>query len=117
MKGAMFIGWGEIFPGYREKALKVFSEALQFWGGLLKKGDIDSFDPVFLDYHGGDLTGFILVRGDREKLMKLRGSSDFERLNTRSALVVANFGVVDAFVGEEIQHRTSEFQKQLSDLD
>ena len=28
---------------------------------------IESFEPVFLEPHGGDLTGFILVRGDAEK--------------------------------------------------
>ena len=29
---------------------------------------IESFEPVFLEPHGGDLTGFILIQGDAAKL-------------------------------------------------
>ncbi len=116
-KGAIFIGWGEIPAGYRQKALRVFDESLQFWKRMQQKGDIESFEPVFLDYHGGDLAGFILVKGDREKLARLRMSSEFETINARASLIVRNLGVIDAFVGEEMQRRLADFAKQSSELD
>ena len=116
-KGAIFIGWGETPAGYRQKAAKVFEEAIQFYTRLQQKGDIESFEPVFLDYHGGDLGGFILLKGDREKLSRLRMSPEFESLNARSTIIVKNFGVVDAFVGDELQRRFAEFKKHSSELD
>jgi hypothetical protein len=115
-KGAIFIGWGDPLPGYREKALKVFNEAMQFWARLQKQGEIESFEPVFLDYHGGDLSGFSLIRGDREKLSRLRMNPEFESINARAALITKNLGVVDAFIGDELQRRLADFQKQVSDL-
>ena len=115
MKGALFIGWGEVIPGYREKALKVLNEALQYWGGFVKKGQVDGFEPLFLDFHGGDLSGFILVRGDRDKLSQLKTTPDFERLHLRSSSL-SNLGVVDAFFGDEQQHRTAEYERVKSEI-
>jgi hypothetical protein len=116
-KGAIFIGWGETPAGYRQKAVKVFDESLQFWKRMQQKGDIESFEPVFLDYHGGDLGGFILVKGDREKLSRLRMSPEFERIHARASIIVKNLGIIDAFVGEELQRRLADFAKESSELD
>ena len=41
---------------------------------------------------------------------------EFESRNQRVALVVPNFGIVDAFVGDELQRRLADYQKQLSEL-
>jgi len=115
-KGAIFIGWGDLFPGYREEGLKVFNEAVQFNMRMQQQGEIENFEPVLLDYHGGDLAGFILIRGDREKLSRLRMNPEFESRNAKAALVVSNFGVIDAFIGDELQRRLADYQKQVSEL-
>jgi hypothetical protein len=65
---AIFIGWGNVVRGRERKALQVFNEALHYWSGLQQQGEIESFEPVLLELHGGDLNGFILIRGDRDKL-------------------------------------------------
>ena len=116
-QGAIFVGWGETPAGYRQKAAKVFEEAIAFYTRAQQKGDIDSFEPVFLDYHGGDLGGFILIKGDRDKLNRLRMSHDFEVLNARSAIIVKNLGVIDAFVGDELNRRFADFKAHSSELD
>jgi len=115
-KGAIFIGWGDTLPGYREKGLKVFNDAMQFNKRMQQQGEIDGFEPVLLDYHGGDLSGYVLIRGDRDKLGRLRMNPEFENLNHRAALVVKNYGVIDAFFGDEMQRRLADYQKQVSDL-
>jgi hypothetical protein len=115
-KGALFIRWGFPSPSLAEKALKVFGEALEYWKDKQKQGMIDSFEPIFLDYYGGDLSGFLLIRGDREKLSKIRMDPEFESRNQRVALVVPNFGIIDAFVGDELQRRMADYQKQLSQV-
>jgi hypothetical protein len=113
---ALVIGWGPAVPGREQKALQVFGEAIQYYTRLQQQGQIESFEPVALEPHGGDLNGFLLVRGDREKLNRVRSSDEFVRLNNRAQLVVTNFGAVGAFVGEELNRLFNDFQAQASDL-
>lgn len=113
---ALVIGWGSVLPGREQKALQVFNEAVQYWTRLRQQGEIDSFEPVTLEPHGGDLLGFCLLRGEREALNRLRSSEEFMRLNNRAGLVVANFGVISAYIGEELTRLLADFQTQASDL-
>jgi len=115
-KGALFIRWGFPTPVLAEKAVKAFAEATEYWKRKQQERMIDSFEAVFLDYIGGDLSGFLLVHGDREKLAKIKMDPEFESRNIRVALLVPNFGVIDAFVGEELQRRMGDYQKALAQV-
>ena len=66
--GALVIGWGPAVRGREQKALQVFNEAIQYYTRLQQQGTIESFEPVALEPHGGDLEGFLLIRGDRVDL-------------------------------------------------
>ena len=113
---ALFVGWGTAITGREQQALKVFNEAVAYWTRLQQQGEIESFEPVQLEPHGGDLQGFCLLRGDGEQLSRLRTSEDFVRLNTRAGLVVNNFGVVGAFIGEEMQQLFASYQQHATEL-
>src|SRR5512144_1654978 len=65
---ALFIGWGEVVRGRESKALDVFNESLQYYARLQQDGTVEGFDAWFLAPHGGDLSGFVLLRGERERL-------------------------------------------------
>ncbi len=97
---ALFIGWGDVVRGREAKSLEVFNEGVQYWTRLQQTGAIESFEPVALEPHGGDLAGFVLIRGERNKLNELRYSEEWLRLNDRAATVVDGFGIVSAFIGE-----------------
>ena len=56
---AIFIGWGDPVHGRELKGLEVFGEAVALWGRLQQEGAIESFEPVLLGPHGGDLQGFL----------------------------------------------------------
>jgi hypothetical protein len=114
--GALFVGWGSAVRGREQKALEVFQEALQYYGRLQQQGDIQSFEPVALEPHGGDLDGFLLIKGDPEKLARLRASDEFIAINTRAGMVVENFGVAGAFVGDGLQALFADFGKQAAAL-
>ena len=113
---ALFIGWGPGVPGREQKALQVFNEGVAYWQRLQQQGEIDSFEVVMLEQHGGDLAGFALLHGDREKLERVRYSEEFLRLNARAGLVVENLGVVAGFTGEELNRFFADFQAQAADL-
>ncbi len=114
--GMLFIGWGEVIPGREQKALQVFNETLQYYTGLQQRGEIDSFEPALLEPHGGDLGGFVLLRGDQETLARLRADAEFLRQLTRAQLVVQKVGVVTAYTGEGLQTLMGTYQQQLGEL-
>ncbi len=114
--GALMIGWGSLVRGREQKALEFFNEAIQHYTSLQQQGTIESFEPVLLEPHGGDLQGFILIRGDREKLNALRSSEEFLHMTNRADLLVDNLGIVTALIGEELQRVTTDFQTQVSEL-
>ena len=116
MANALFIGWGQVVRGREQQSLQVFNEAMQFFTDLQQRGEIDAFEPVTLEPHGGDLYGFMLLRGDPEKLSRMRSSEAFGRLIQRGALVVEDFGVVTASVGDTIMRQFEIFQQQASEL-
>lgn len=113
---ALFIGWGAVVPGRERQAQRVFDEGVAYWARLQEQGEIESFEPVALEPHGGDLAGFCLLRGERERLSRLRHSAEFRRLNARAALVVQHFGVVSADLGEQLRGAFATFQEQTGDL-
>jgi hypothetical protein len=112
----VFIGWGAVVPGRERQAQRVFDEGVAYWAGLQQQGEIESFEAVALEPHGGDLQGFCLLRDERERLGRLRHSEEFRRRNARAALVVHDFGVVSADLGEELRRTFATYQEQAGDL-
>ena len=115
-KAALFLGWGQPIPGREQKALQAFQEAMQFYGRLQQEGVIESFEPILLEPHGGDLNGFGLIRGDAEKLARLRMSAEFNSYIQLAQLVLTDVGVVGAMYGDELQQAMAEYARQLAAL-
>jgi hypothetical protein len=112
----VFIGWGPPVRGREAKGLDVFNEAVAYWGRLQQDGQIESFEVVFLFPHGGDLAGFALLRGSGESLDRIRASDEFDRLVTRASLVVENFGVVSAALGDSLGPQLEIYQQAVGEL-
>lgn len=115
-ENGLFIGWGSVRTGRNAVATKVFGEAIAYWSARQAAGDIESFETVLLGFHGGDLGGFLLVRGDPEKLGRLSMSPEFERLNVRADVVVEGFGVVPVLIDAGALRWVGEADKAIVDL-
>lgn len=115
-EAALFIGWGEVVRGREMKALQVFNETQQYYAGLQQAGTIESFETALLSPHGGDLAGFILLRGDQAKLDALRATDEFQRNLVRASLIAANVGVVPAAIGEGLTTGIATFVQAVSEL-
>lgn len=113
---ALFIGFGTPPRGRERQALAVFNEALQYYGQLQQRGDVESFEAALLEPHGGDLGGFILLRGERQKLAQVRMSDEFARMNARAGLVVDGLGVIEAAIGDRLQQQMAMYNDQLGEL-
>jgi hypothetical protein len=107
---ALFLGWGPVVRGREMKALEVFQETLAYYGRLQQDGRIDSFEPVLIAPHGGELAGYILLRGTRTSLDEIRSGEEFRRLTVRAAAVVDDIGVIDAYTGEALAEQMTIFR-------
>ena len=115
-KGVLFIHWGYPAPGLTAKALRLFAEGTEFWKRKQAEKAIDSFEPMFLEYVGSDLNGFMLIRGDRDKLAALRMDPEFVAHIMKANTLLPHYGVVEAFVGEELQRRFGDYEKALAQV-
>ncbi len=115
-EAALFIGWGEPARRREEGALEVFNESMQYWGRLQKEGKIEHFDVALLAPHGGDLGGFILVRGTAQQIDSVRRDEEFERLIARVRLVVDDVGLADVFVDEKLAQVMAQYQEEIGKL-
>ena len=109
----LFIGWGDVARGREKEAVDLFNEILGYYGRLQEDGEIESFEPVFLEPHGGDLAGFVLLRGDAERLAAIRVSEEFIQYSIRAGLVVDNFGVVAADMEGRLQQQMAFYMDQI----
>ena len=115
-EAGLFIGWSAPVRGREEKAVQVFGEAMAYWASLAEDGKIEGSQAAFLRPHGGDLGGFMLIRGTRDQIAAVQQEEEFNRFNTRAALVVDGFGVVPAFLDEGIGDQMQLFQEMVAQL-
>ena len=113
---AIFIGWGTNIPGREQHSLTLFNEVVAYYGGLQQRGEIESVEAVLLEPHGGDLSGFLLIRGEAEKLDRLRRSEEFVGYNARAGLALNNLGVVGAYIGAGLERQFAVFGKLVAEL-
>jgi hypothetical protein len=113
---ALFVGWGPPVRGREQTGLQIFNEALTFYGQQQESGAIEGFDVTLLSPHGGDLYGFIRVKGSEEQMNALRINDDFQRINVRAAQIVDNFGVVDAVVDDGVGPQVQLYQEAVGEL-
>ncbi len=107
---ALFVGWGPVVRGREKQALQVFQESMEYYGRLQQEGQIESFEAFLLAPHGGDMDGFIILRGDRTKLAEVRFSDEFERMTVRAASIIDSLGIVPAYTGEALGQQMALFQ-------
>jgi hypothetical protein len=98
----LLVGWDQAARGSEQEALAAFAEIVQYYTSLVDRGEIDSFEPVFLEPHGGDLNGFFLVRGEASKLRAIIDDEEFRRLLFKSQLVVDGIGLIMGVTGDTL---------------
>ena len=96
----IFFGWNRIIPGREKVSTELFQEFLGYLGGLQGSGAIDSFMPVFLSAHGGDLNGFWLITGDQAQLNELTATEEWITYVMRAGMHVEGVGVVRGVTGD-----------------
>jgi len=110
----IFLGWNRPTVGREQQAMQLFQKSLEFYGKLMTEGRIESFEPIILSAHGGDLNGFILIRGDAKKLSEIKREETFIDLVIEGEYCVDGFGHVDGYIGEGLNDVMSRWAKLFS---
>ena len=108
-EAALFVGWGQTVRGREKRALDVFNDAVTYYGERVADGSIESFEPVLLDPHGGDLQGFFLIKGPAQGLATMMASEEFERLHVRAGMIVEDLGIIRARVDDSVLTQLGHF--------
>lgn len=103
MKAALLVGWGPIIPGREKTAAQVLDEAMHYLTAAKEQGRLDTIDVVLLEPHGGDMHGFVLLRGEQDALARLRHEPEFLRTIVAVQLVHEKVRVTGAYTGAEMQ--------------
>ena len=112
----MFVEWGEPIAGREHQGIAVFKEALDYVERQEQEGTLEDHEVVILSPHGNNMQGFILMRGDPEKLQGLVASPEWMRLMTRAGFIAHDLGVVPAFMGAEASRLVEALDTETTDL-
>jgi len=96
----IFFGWNRSVPGREQLSAQHFQDFLQYLGGLQQAGAIESFEPILLSAHGGDMNGFFLIRGENDALNALVDSDEWLTHMTRGGHHLEGSGAVRGAAGE-----------------
>jgi hypothetical protein len=107
----IFMGWTRPATGASNKAMGLYKHIDGYFTRLHAEGRIANFDTVLLGAHGGDLGGFVLIRGDREKLDAIRSSAEFREVTVRGSMFLVGFRVLRAHMGSEATGLLQAYQR------
>jgi hypothetical protein len=110
----LFIGWGEVVRGREDRAIDVFNETIEFYGQLQSDERIESFEVALLEPHGGELQGYVILRGSEDQIDAVRRDDDFQRLMTKASLLVDDLGLIPAYIGEGLGRAMAIYQEELA---
>jgi hypothetical protein len=106
----ILMGWNRPLPGREPISGQHFQDLVEFLGGLQQNGKIESFEPVFLNPHGGDLNGFFLIRGTSYQIAELLNSAEWTTHMTRASLHLDGAGAIPGVNGEMLMARMAEWE-------
>ncbi|HEU0201634.1 MAG TPA: hypothetical protein VFR86_14520 [Burkholderiaceae bacterium] len=109
----IFFGWNRSIPGRERLSAEHFQEFAQYLSSQQQRGNVKSFDVVFLHPHGGDMNGFFLIRGENAKLDALVASDEWVTHQTRAMLHLESGGAVRGVTGDLIPQRMDLWSKHI----
>jgi len=111
----LFIGWNRVVAGREQQAMQLWQKSMEFYGGLQSNGRIESFEPVLLSAHGGDLNGYMMLRGDADKLAGVQEDDTFIDIVIEADYCLDGFGVVPGYIGDGIADVLARWSKLFSE--
>jgi hypothetical protein len=110
---AIFFGWNRSIPGREAMSAEHFTQFIGYLTSLKSSGSITSFEPVFMNPHGGTMNGFFLIHGDSQKLHMVTETTEWTEHMIRASLHLESCGAVFAATGNEVMARMQMWTKSI----
>jgi hypothetical protein len=110
------LSWGRVVSGREAHSLEVFNDAVNFYGGLRRDGQIEDVDLVLFGVNGGDVDGMMQIRGSHAQLDAMREKERFQRIVIDAQLVVEQLRIAEGYLNEGIATPMSYFQEATAAL-
>ena len=110
---AILFGWNNVVVGREGIAGELFAHTVNFFEKLKTTNLVESYEPVFLGHHGGDLNGFFLIKGTHVQLDTLKTSDEFIDITMRAGMCLSNVGVIDTYVGNTVNELMGRWMKNI----
>ena len=99
----MMLTWDRVVPGRDIQAVELWEEMGLYLKRLHAEGRVNAHEFVMLGAHGGNLNGFLLIRGDGDSLARVRASTEFQHMIVRANKSLLSFAVLRAHFGEDVE--------------
>ncbi len=96
--GIMF-GWNRPVAGREAMAGELFKSTTSWLEKWKVQGNIESWEPVFLQTHGGDLNGFFWIRCTPTQLTTLKSNDEWVDIVMRAGQYLTGVGVIECYAG------------------
>jgi hypothetical protein len=110
---AIVFGWNRVVPGREGLAAELFGVATAFYEVQRTTGKIESWEPIFLERHGGDFNGFFVIKGTHAQLDTLSASDEFRDIIFRADHYLQGVGVIEGFTGSTIAEMMQRWTKTI----
>jgi len=107
----LFIGWNRPYAGRDNVAMETYQGFVNWLGKQQQVGTVESCEPVVLDPIGTNMNGFIMVRGTRAALDKMRMTNEFQDYMTRANYALEGFCITPGYTGQALQDMMNRYQK------
>lgn len=94
-------GWNRVQPGREAMAGELFGQAMSFYERQKQAGKLESYEPLFMERHGGDLNGFFLIKGTHTQINELSINDEFQEIVVRADHMLSGVGVIRAYTGPQ----------------
>lgn len=110
----LFLGYDRPIAGREMAAVSVIEHLTKLLDKAKKENLIESYDSISLAVHGGNVNGFLLVRGNRKGLDDLRASDEFDDLAVQAHMVMSGVSILSGVHGEAVVTRRMDRIKKLT---
>ena len=109
----VLFGWNRAIAGREGMAAELFAHAIGYYEKLKATSQLESYEPVFLNHHGGDLNGFFLLKGTHAQLDAMMSSDEFVDITMRADQYLSGVGVITGYTGNVVPDLMQRWMKTI----
>ncbi len=110
---AIMFGWNRAVPGREGMAGELFMHSMSFFEKLKSTGNLESYEPVFLANHGGDLNGYFMLKGTNTQLTNLKSNDEWIDIVMRAGQILSNVGIIECYTGTTVPEVMQRWMKTI----